>query len=310
MQPTKNSITYLYFQFQVHLLFQLYKSPHMQHNPLSFFICCISLLFCVNCFSALHAQDTTTTKNKQHFKNQYYITLHAFRPIVSTSLQVNGEHGPGMVLSLEDNLGFNSRPWLFRVEGVANFTKRSGVAVTFVNMNRKNEWTVDRDITIFDTTFHVGADLDIFFNTTLIAASYKYAIFAKPTWEAGLSVGIRYLQIKTGVELKSQGITEYAESVNIPAPVPVFGVFGSAFMSDRFRMRYNFDYFTISVKGTKGGVIDNRFGLEYYIIKNLGIGAAVNFLHFQVKEIPLEKNFDGQIRYSLNGFSIFAAVKF
>ncbi len=234
----------------------------------------------------------------------------AFRPVVSTSLQINGERGPGVIVSLEDNLGFSERPWVFRAEGTANFTKRSGVALTYVKLNRKQDWSVDRDFTIFDTTFSVGAKLGIYFNTTFIAASYKYTIFSKPTWDAGLAVGIRFMQVKVGVDLETQNTSDYAESVTVPAPVPVLGVFGTAYLNDRLRMRYNFDYFTISVQGTRGGVLDNRFALEYYFIKNLGLGAAVNFLSYQVKEIPLEENFDGQIKYSLNGFSFYLTTRF
>lgn len=255
----------------------------------------------------LSAQDTASVKP---FSPKYYIAVGAFRPTVSTSLQINGSNGPGVILSLEDNLGFSERPWLFRIEGTASFTKHSGVALTYVRLNRKQEWTADREVTIFDTTFQAGAKLGIFFNTTFIAASYKYTIFSKPTWDAGLSVGIRYLHVKTGVNLETNNFSDYSESISLPAPVPVFGVFGSAYMSERLRMRYNFDYFSISIKDTKGGVLDNRFALEYYFIKTLGIGAAMNFLSYQVKEIPLEKDFDGKVKYSLNGFLFYVTARF
>lgn len=270
-----------------------------------FLICCSCLFYFTN---SSVAQDTTVIKKE--FQPKYYLNLGVFRPYVATTIQINGSRGPGVVLSLEDNLGFSERPWLFRAEGTAKFTKRSGLALTFINLNRKQEWVADREVTIFDTTFDIGSKLEVFFNTTFIAASYKYSIFSKPTWDAGMAIGIRYLQIKTGVDLQSQNFDDYAESVSVPAPVPVLGLYGAAYLTERLRMRYNFDYFALSVKGTRGSVLDNRFALEYYFIKNLGIGASANFLSYQVKEVPLEKNFDGQIKYSLNGFSFFMAARF
>ncbi len=211
---------------------------------------------------------------------------------------------------MEENLGFSDKSWLFRIEGDAKFTKRSGVSLNYVKLNRSQDWSVDRDITIFDTTFSVGADLGIYFNTTFIAASYKYSIFSQEKWDAGLSVGIRHLSIKVGVDLITENNSDYNESVKIPAPVPVFGIFGSADMTDHLRVRYNFDYFTIEVNGVKGGVLDNRFALEYFIIKNLGLGASINFLSYEVKEIPLAEDFDGKIKYSLSGFSFFLSTRF
>lgn len=268
------------------------------------------LLFALLLSNNINAQDTTSSDTKKHFKNQYYITMGAYRPTVSTTLQVNGAKGPGVILSLEDNLGFSEHPWLYRADATANFTKRSGVTMTFVQLNRKQDWEADRDVTIFDTTFSAGAKLGIYFNTMFIAASYKYAVFSNPTWEAGLSVGIRFLQVKTGVNFESENFSDYAESVTVPAPVPVYGIFGSAFLTERLRTKYNFDYFTLEVSGIRGGVLDNRFALEYYFIKNLGLGANVSFLSYQIEEMPLAEDFDGKIKYSMNGFSFYLTAKF
>jgi len=282
------------------------KSPSLR-SPV------ILLFVLINTFPLL-AQETKTDSSasgkKERFKNQYYFTVGAFRPTVSTTLQINGERGPGLIMSLEDNLGFSDKAWLVRAEATANFTKRSGVVVNVVRLNRKQDWETDRDVTIFDTTFHTGTKLGIYFNTFFVAASYKYSIFTKPTWDAGLSIGVRYLQVKTGVSLESNNLSDYAESVSIPAPVPVFGIHGAAFLTEKLRTRYNFDYFAIEVQGIRGAVLDNRFALEYYIIKNLGLGANVSFLSYQIKEMPLAENFEGQVKYSLNGFSFYVAAKF
>lgn len=270
----------------------------------------LMLLIALITTNFLFAQDTVKTDSKERFKNQYYLTFGAFRPTVATTLQVNGAKGPGVILSLEDNLGFNEHPWLLRADATANFTKRSGVTATFVQLNRKQDWEADRDITIFDTTFSTGSKLGIYFNTLFFAASYKYNIFSHENWEAGLSVGIRYLQVKTGVSFESENFSDYAESVTIPAPVPVFGIHGSAFMTERLRAKYNFDYFTIEISGIQGGVLDNRFALEYYFIKNLGIGANVSFLSYKVEEMPLAEDFEGQIKYSMSGFAFYLTAKF
>ena len=75
-------------------------------------------------------------------------------------------------------------------------------------MNRNTEWTIDRDINIADTTLHVGAKLSSYFNTQLLSFSYKYNIFARETWNAGISFGIRFLRIKTAFELTSNNVNK------------------------------------------------------------------------------------------------------
>ncbi|HQV00237.1 MAG: hypothetical protein JNK61_10110 [Bacteroidia bacterium] len=259
--------------------------------------------------SPAYAQETKHASHKP-VGDRYVLHAGIFRPYVATSLQINNQYTPGTIISLEDDLGFEDRPWLFKVDGYAAITKRSAFKLTYTNLNRKSAWDIDRDINIFDTTFHVGANLDVFFNTTFLSLSYKYNIFTKPTWDAGAAFGIRFLRIKTGAKLETNNFSKFDESVAIAAPAPVFGLYGNAYLNEQLMFRCSFDYFSVSIKGIRGFVIDNNLSLEYYFIKNLGVGAAVNFLAFRIDDLPIGENFDGQIKYNLSGFSLFLAAKF
>src|SRR6187402_2124673 len=97
-----------------------HKPFYLQTPGLHYLLIFIGLFLCFISIHTAYRQDTTATTGKQRFKNQYFFTVGATRPFVSTTLQVNGSRGPGLVVSLEDNLGFNDRPWLFRAEGIAN----------------------------------------------------------------------------------------------------------------------------------------------------------------------------------------------
>lgn len=123
-------------------------------------------------------------------------------------------------------------------------------------------------------------------------------------------MGIRFLRVHTGVKLETNNFSNYSASVILPAPVPAFGLFGSAYMTQRLRVLYNFDYFSIAINGIQGAVLDNRFALEYYFIKNLGVGGSLKYMSYQVKELPLSKDFEGEVKYTLSGFSIFFTARF
>lgn len=124
------------------------------------------------------------------------------------------------MLSLEQNLGFNSNPYLYRTSASVSFKRHSAVELTYVQLNRSNNWEVDREIKIFDTVFDVGAKLDLYVNTAFVSATYKYAIFRKPTWDFGFSAGIRYLQVNMGLSAQTQNFSGVSESAFIPAPAP------------------------------------------------------------------------------------------
>lgn len=290
-----------------------FKKVNIKQSATLFFLCCFNLAF---------AQDTTAVKTNvpaetavkqdsvKQKKVNFYVSFGVYQPNVSTIFEVNGNKGPGAVLSLEQNLGFNSNPYLYRTSASVSFKRHSAVELTYVQLNRSNNWEVDREIKIFDTVFDVGAKLDLYVNTAFVSATYKYAIFRKPTWDFGFSAGIRYLQVNMGLSAQTQNFSGVSESAFIPAPAPVFGMFGSGYMTPKFRGIYELSYFNISVEGVRGAVVDSRAALEYYFFKNFGLGGSMTFLSYTLKEVPLADNFDGTFKYSLNGFSLYLTAKF
>lgn len=291
----------------------LFKKVNLKQSVILFFLCCFNLAF---------AQDTTAVKTNppsdtsvksdsvKHKKVNFYVSFGVYQPNVTTLFAVNGNKGPGAVLSLEQNLGFDANPYLYRTSASVSFKRHSAVELTYVQLNRNNNWEVDREIKIFDTVFDVGAKLDLYVNTALVSATYKYSIFRKPTWDFGFSAGIRYLQVNMGLSASTDRYSGIAESAFIPAPAPVLGVFGSGYMTPKFRGVYELSYFNVSVEGVRGAVIDSRAALEYYFFKNFGLGGSITFLSYTLKEVPLSENFDGTFKYSMNGFSLYLTTKF
>ncbi len=272
--------------------------------------------------SMVFAQETTTlnndsvisdTKANEFYKQKkvnFIVTFGVYQPTVSTILEVNGNRGPGAVLSLENNLGFDANPILYRGSASVSFKRHSAVELTFVQLNRSNNWEADREIKIFDSVFDIGAKVNLYVNSTFISATYKYSIFNKPTWNFGFSAGIRYLQVDMGLSAQTNNFSGFAESAFIPAPAPVLGIFASGYMTPKFRGIYEFSYFNVSVNNVRGAVVDSRAALEYYFFKNFGLGASMTFLSYALKEVPISNNFDGTFKYSLNGFSLYLTSRF
>jgi hypothetical protein len=113
-----------------------------------------------------------------------------------------------------------------------------------------------------------------------------------------------------GLSLQTNNFSGFGESAFLPAPAPVLGMFGSGYMTPKFRGIYEFSYFNVSVQGVRGAVIDSRAALEYYFFKHFGLGGSITFLSYTLKELPLSDNFDGTFKYSLNGFSLYLTSRF
>ncbi len=245
------------------------------------------------------------------FKPRFYLYAGGFSPEINTSIRFDSKTARvGTIISLENNLNFDSKPWLFRADGIAKLGKRSTVAMTFLAINRNRSFTLDKDINFMDTTFEVGANASLYFNTNYFSLSYRYNIFAKETWSAGLSLGARVLTVKTGFTANSKKLGSYSSYSSLVVPAALIGIHGSAYLTPRFQFRYTWEYLKLNVEGIDIYVFDNNLSLEYFILKNVGLGASYSNVAFLVKDLPFSDEFTGEIKYNWSGFSLFVAARF
>lgn len=252
-----------------------------------------------------------TAKDSVFRASRFYLYAGGFAPNVTTSIRFDSKTAHlGTILSLEENLNFDEQPKLFRIDGTAKLSKRSTIAATFLSIHRNKTFTIDKDIRFKDTTFEVGANASMYFNTNYWALSYRYSIFAKPNWSAGLSIGARILTVKTGISANSVRLGNYSSASELVVPAALFGLHGSAYLTPRFQFRYTWEYLKLNVQGIDVYVFDNNLALEYYFLKNVGIGASYSNVAFLVRDLPFSNEFSGEIKYSWYGFSLFVAARF
>ena len=101
---------------------------------------------------------------------------------------------------------------------------------------------------------------------------------------------------------------EYEKSIAIP--IVLWGFFAEGYMTPRLRGIYTFEMFKLSVEGISGLVYENRFGLEYYFLKNLGAGISYNQILYRIQDIPFSDRFDGDIGYALSGIQLNLHARF
>lgn len=250
-----------------------------------------------------HSKDSTV------FRPKFYIYAGSFFPTINTTVRVDGDKvGIGSQLGLEDNFDMDAEKTTIRVDSYWDITKRSGVEASFFYLNRSSTLTLNKDITFGDSTYHVGESIYLWFNTSFYSAGYRYYFFSHDNWKAGLSTGINWLQIGTGID--ATGNKNYSSRVTFPAPTPYIGMHIQGYLSPRLHARFDFKYFGLTIAGISGRVYDNKMMMEYYIFKNVGIGAAFNIIAYTINEIPVSDKINGNVRFNVNGFNLFLATRF
>jgi len=241
------------------------------------------------------------------FNPRVYVSVGAYFPSVDTRLRVDGEF-IGTEISLEDDLKLLEDLSVFKVDGLIRAGERSQFLISFTSLLRKNDFELNESIRVRDTVFDVGTKLGIYFDTYYSAFTWRYSLFNEVGWNAGFSVGARYMVFRTGFESEINGKTNSVQE-SIGAPALLVGLHGSGYLTPRLLARYSIEYLGFSVEGIDVRILETDFTLEYFIGKNWGIGAAYSTNEYLVKEIPFS-DFDGRITFDFGGANLFATMRF
>lgn len=265
------------------------------------------LLFLLLVPIGLHAQDYVDKEGELQTP-RVYVTAGSFIPELTTSLRVDSKLGLGTELNLEDLFRLESQMAVFRGGGLVRLSKRSHIAASFTTIRRSNTISLETDLDFGDTTFSAGALATLRFDVNYFSATYRYSLFEKPNWNAGLSAGLRFVQFNTSLDAKFNQ-EQFSESAKIGAPAVLFGLHGSAYLTPRLLGRYSWDYFYLEVAGMNLRVVETNVNLQYFITKKLGLGAGYAGSNYKVREIPLSDSFRGEVTFAFEGFTLFASFR-
>jgi hypothetical protein len=229
-------------------------------------------------------------------------------PNISTDVTIDSkELGASTTLNLEDELKFPDHPSLFYFKTVLG--TRAQFVFSILNVKRDGDNYITRSITFADSTYHAGALVHSYFNTVYYSGTFRYAILYNPNASAGLSLGMRWMNISAGLTATSNGATvSRNESMQVPVFLP--GVFGSVQIIPSLYGRISAEYLKVNIKDAQARVLEAQISGEYYFLRNVGAGVAYSITNFKADNLPENDVSIRNVRYSLNGFSFFAALKF
>jgi hypothetical protein len=270
------------------------------------FLTCTLITLAVCCFQTAKGGSSDTAS----FTPKLYVNAGVYFPESATTFQVNGSNGLGTLIFVEQFLHVDRSPLVFTANAFYKITRRSVLSARYFYYNVKGNFELaENDIKIRDTVISIGANLKTDWTNNYFGLNYNYAIFSKPQWSSGLSLGLRTSMIKIKLDYAVQNKTgEYSSSIAIP--IILWGLFAEGYMAPRLRGSYSFEMFRLSLNGISGLVYENRFGLEYYFLKHLGIGLSYNQILYRIKEVPFDDRFDGNISYTLSGMQLNLHARF
>jgi hypothetical protein len=254
------------------------------------------------------SQDWVAVKGMDE---RFRLDLGGFFQKFETTVRVDSEkYGQGSEVGLEDDLGLSSNQANFRADGYWRFGRHGRLDFAYTGWNRQADHVIDRDITIGDTTYHAGATLDSRLRVTLVELYYGYSFWNTPKFEAGLQLGLSGAFSKTQFEGTgtisggggSAGGSFSTEDRSLVAPIPAIGIQARWTIVPKLLVSGRFRGLGATIDNVKASSTQGRVALDYYPWKNVGFGAAYDYMDIKIEKqsspsVELDYKFSGPMAY-------------
>jgi hypothetical protein len=255
--------------------------------------------------------------------DKWYFSLGWFGADISTDVAFGfGEH-VGTSIRLEDELQLDENKDSARFGFRYRFDRKHSIALGGFRLNRSSTSAIDDEIEIEGpgggegVRFGVGATLDSTLDADFLGIFYNYSFYNNGKIDAGINLGLSTYDF--GLELAGQaelidedgntiGGTEFrSTSSSVLAPVPAYGIFMNYAIRKNVIFSFTSQGLHLDVGDIEGRVSDTRGTVEWFFLKNVGVGGGVTNTNIEVQETGDDPF---RVEYDYGGFVFYFAGVF
>ncbi len=213
-----------------------------------------------------------------------------------TTFAINGSSGIGSTVDFSRNLGGQREDNFWRIDSLYRFNDRHSLGFSYYDVNRKGNRTIDTNITINDTTYQAGGQVNSAIDISMYRLFYNYSFHHDEKVELAGSVGLYFADIATSFSsnLSCAGgacgggtpILASSQSDKLIAPLPTIGFLVNYNFTPRLQAQARFDWFYVETDQFKGSMNELYLGLEYRLLTHFSVGAAFDRLQVDLKYKP------------------------
>ena len=173
-----------------------------------------------------------------------------------------------LVVDFEEDLGLRDSQSVFRFTAFYDFNERHRLDFDVFDLSQTAVVTGTREIEWGDTVFPISAELSTGLDLTIYKAAYTYHMLRREKYRLGVTGGLYVADIALRLNLLE---SDEEERGDLTAPLPVLGLRGEYFFSDRWRASASAEWFGLEIGDYEGTLYDFLIGIDY----RLGNHAAV-----------------------------------
>ena len=218
---------------------------------------------------------------------------------MNTRFEASGIGGNGLI-AFQDDLGLDASLSVFRLGAFYNVNERHSLNFSAFDLSQSAKVTLSKDIEWQDTVFPISADVGTDLDLTIYKAAYTYKLSSNERGFIGVTGGVYVADIGISLTLEVAGVVEAG---SITAPLPVLGLRGEYYLSERWRALASAEWFLVDVDSYHGTLQDVLFGIDYRLFDHAAIGLGYDHVQFDIDtsktalRADLAWNYSGVIAY-------------
>ena len=234
------------------------------------------------------------------------IVLGAFITDRQSTTRLDSDSGEGTEIDMEDDLGLESSTNVARIGGYLWFGRRHRFDAAYFNLSRESSFPIQETIDFGDETFQINTVVETESDLTIIKTDYTFAAVAKDRGWLGVTAGLYIAETSFALSQPSLG---RAESEDITAPLPLFGLRGDYAINDRITLRGAAQWFSLDTGDVDGRLTDFYVGADYGFGQRMAVGLAYNKVSMNIGAQE-EDGFEGRLDWGYDGLMLYFKMDF
>ena len=232
------------------------------------------------------------------------IMLGAFVTDRQSSTRLDSDSGSGTEIDMEDDLGLESSTSVARLGGYVWLGERHRLDGAVFDLSRSASFPIQETIDFGDETFAINTVVESEWDLKIVKADYTFAVLARDRGFLGVTAGLYIAD--TAISL-SQATLGRAESEDVTAPLPLFGLRGDYVINDRITLRGAAQVFAFESEDVDGHLSDFYVGADYGFGQRMAVGLAYNRVSMNLGAQE-DDGFTGRIDWGYDGFLLYFKV--
>ena len=248
--------------------------------------------------SITHAQSANDEK--------FSLSLGVFLTDRDSSTTLDGSaNDPGTDVDLEADLGLSRSDSVFRIDGYYNINEKHRIDFSWFDLSRTASKQIERNIEWNGTLYPIDTSVNSDFDLDIYKIAYTWSFHRKGKNFLGATAGLYIAETGTTLSAADIGALEVAR---ITAPLPVVGLRGQHYFSDKWSLRASAELFLFEYNDWDGDLMDLYVGVDYQFSDSIAVGAGFNSVTFDLG--VTKDNFTGNVDWGYSGGMVFLRASF